>query len=429
MNRNVRQIPPHKLLSTLRGHKLLPMIVFLPARRACDESASAIAFDRSFKFDDEKREQRIELFQQLAEEFPEIRRHKHAKLLVDLGVASHHAGHIPSWKITVEKMMSAGLLDAIFATSTVAAGVDFPARTVVLSNADTRGNDGWRPLSANELQQMTGRAGRRGRDNVGFVILVPGQFQNPKKIAELLKAKPDPLVSQFRATYTTLLNLLDAFGSFEQVREIVSKSFAFYDRSATKGGKLLRTVDSVWGPFERLAEVLDRYDYIDYGSESVSETGKWLADLRIDRPLLVGEAIKRGIFDEMAIQQFAAVIAAVTADAERNYGESRPRGMLDVSLYEFEKVAHEISESEWDAGIDPKNELNGSAAVAAEMWASERSWQDLVKATAAEEGDLMRLLSRTGEALHQIAHLGSSKPELAAKAREAAQLILRAPVR
>ncbi len=83
-------------------------------------------------------------------------------MLVNAGVASHHAGHIPSWKLVIEKMMSAGLLNAIFATSTVAAGVDFPARTVVISNADTRGNDGWRSLTANELQQMTGRAGRRG---------------------------------------------------------------------------------------------------------------------------------------------------------------------------------------------------------------------------------------------------------------------------
>jgi superfamily II RNA helicase len=89
--------------------------------------------------------------------------------------------------------------------STVAAGVDFPARTVVISNADTRGNDGWRPLQASELQQMTGRAGRRGKDNVGFVVLAPSNFQNPPKIAELLKSPPDDLQSKFRATYTSLL--------------------------------------------------------------------------------------------------------------------------------------------------------------------------------------------------------------------------------
>src|SRR6478736_4033500 len=73
---------------------------------------------------------------------------------------------------------------------------------------------------------MTGRAGRRGRDNVGFVIAAPGLHQDPERIAELLKARPDPLISQFRATYTTLLNLLDAYGNFFQIREIAERSFA-----------------------------------------------------------------------------------------------------------------------------------------------------------------------------------------------------------
>ncbi|HJU61874.1 MAG TPA: hypothetical protein VJ864_07490, partial [Candidatus Binatia bacterium] len=227
MNARPPEIPPHKLISALRGYNLLPAIIFLPTRRKCDEAASEVAGDRLQKTDPEKHKRRLSLFDEFAFENPEIRNHKHAKILINAGVASHHAGHIPAWKLLIEKMMAGGLLNAIFATSTVAAGVDFPARTVVLSNADTRGNEGWRPLTASELQQMTGRAGRRGRDKVGFVVLAPGQFQNPRRIAELLKAPPDPLESRFRATYTSLLNLLDAFGSFEQVREIAQKSFAF----------------------------------------------------------------------------------------------------------------------------------------------------------------------------------------------------------
>ena len=106
---------------------------------------------------------------------------------------------------------------------TVAAGVDFPARTVVLENIDVRRGRGWQSLTASELQQMTGRAGRRGRDRVGFIVAAPGLHQNPQKLATLLHADPDPLESQFRATYTTLLNLLDAYGTFAQVREIAER--------------------------------------------------------------------------------------------------------------------------------------------------------------------------------------------------------------
>src|SRR4051794_12627264 len=221
------EIPPPKLVAALRGYNLLPAIVFLPTRRRCDEAATEVANDKSQRADPERQAQRQKIFDDFASEFPEILDHKHSKVIVHAGVAAHHAGHIPSWKLLIEKMMSGGLLNALFATSTVAAGVDFPARTVVITNADTHGNDGWRALTASELQQMTGRAGRRGRDHVGFVVLAPGQFQNPKKIAELLKSPPDALESRFRATYISLLNLLDAFGSFEQVREIAEKSFAF----------------------------------------------------------------------------------------------------------------------------------------------------------------------------------------------------------
>src|SRR5258708_4107299 len=169
------EILPPKLISALRGYNLLPAIVFLPTRRRCDEAASEVALDKSQKADPDRQIRRQQIFDSFAAEYPEVLDHKHSKVIVRAGVAAHHAGHIPSWKLLIEKMMSAGLLNALFATSTVAAGVDFPARTVVITNADTRGNDGGRALTATQLQQMTGRAGRRGRDNVGFVVLAPGQ--------------------------------------------------------------------------------------------------------------------------------------------------------------------------------------------------------------------------------------------------------------
>ncbi len=364
------------------------------------------------------------MFDRYAETNPEIRGHKHRKILVHAGVAAHHAGHIPAWKLLVEKMMSAGLLNAIFATSTVAAGVDFPARTVVLSNADARGNDGWRPLTASELQQMTGRAGRRGRDNVGFIVLAPGQFQNPRKIAELLRAKPDPLESQFKATYTSLLNLLDAFGNFAQVREIAAKSFAYRGLSGSPDLQ-----DRIWRPFEKRAEILDHYGYIDFAAEKVTETGKWLADLRVDRPLLVGEALRRGMFDELRPSDIAGLIASIAADADRDFGAGRVSGSLAYVLGNFEDVVYEISGIEWKHNIEPVEEINYSAAAAAERWAKEMSWDELVTRTKAEEGDLVRLLSRTGEALRQVAGLAIANPTAAAAAREAAEIVLREPVR
>ena len=199
----------------------------MPTRRRCDQAASEAALTRRDP-NDSRREERRDFMRSFVEQNPEVRGHRHWDTIIRGGVASHHAGHIPAWKLVIEKLMSAGLLDAIFATATVAAGVDFPARSVVLTGADARAASGWRPLSASELQQMTGRAGRRGRDNVGFVIAAPG-LHDPRASRNSLKASPDPLVSQFRATYTTLLNLLDAYGTFAGVREIAERSFAYRD--------------------------------------------------------------------------------------------------------------------------------------------------------------------------------------------------------
>ena len=428
------EITPPKLITSLRGYNLLPAIVFLPTRRRCDEAASEVAADKSLRADPERQLRRQEIFDEFAAEYPEILDHKHGKVIVRAGVAAHHAGHIPSWKLLIEKMMSGGLLNALFATSTVAAGVDFPARTVVITNADTRGNDGWRSLTASELQQMTGRAGRRGRDNVGFVVLAPGQFQNPKKIAELLKAPPDPLESRFRATYTSLLNLLDAFGNFEQVREIAEKSFAFResrramaDNRQVDGAEMLS--DRIWEPFERRAHVLDHFGYIDLGAETVTTSGKWLADLRIDRPLLVGEALKQGVFSELKISEAAGLMASVASDADRSYGEMHAsRAMTDI-LADFENLVVKVSNIEWKNGVEPAEEINYSAAAAAERWAAGMLWDELVDRTRAEEGDLVRLLARTGEALRQLANLRESSPVAAAIASAAADAILREPVR
>ena len=228
MKLRMPEMPSATLLAALSDYKLLPAIVFLPTRRRCDQAATEAALTRRDP-NEGRREERRDFMRTFVEENPEVRNHRHWDTIIRGGVASHHAGHIPAWKLVIEKLMSAGLLDAIFATATVAAGVDFPARTVVLTGADARSSSGWRPLSASELQQMTGRAGRRGRDKVGFVIAAPGLHQDPERIAQLLKAAPDPLVSQFRSTYTTLLNLLDAYGSFARVREIAERSFAYRD--------------------------------------------------------------------------------------------------------------------------------------------------------------------------------------------------------
>src|SRR2546423_14750359 len=149
MKLRMPEMPPAILLAALGSYNLLPAIVFLPTRRRCDEAASEAALSRRSAKDD-RHEARRDFMNSLVEQHPEIRKHRHWDTIVRGGIASHHAGHLPAWKLVIEKMMSAGLLDAIFATATVAAGVDFPARTVVVTVADRRTNNGWQSLRSEE---------------------------------------------------------------------------------------------------------------------------------------------------------------------------------------------------------------------------------------------------------------------------------------
>ena len=122
-------------------------------------------------------------------------------------------------------------------------------------------------------------------------------------------------------------------------------------------------------------------------------------------------------------------MASIASDADRSYGEMRPtRKMLDI-LADFEALVVAVSNVEWKMGVEPTEEINYSAAAAVERWTAGMEWDELVDRTRAEEGDLVRLLSRTGEALRQLANLRSSNPQAAAIASAASEAILREPVR
>ena len=204
-------------------------------------------------------------------------------------------------------------------------------------------------------------------------------------------------------------------------------------RSVEKIDQIERDIEflkeEIWLPFERRAWVLDHFGYLDFASERVTDTGKWLADVRVDKPLLVGEALRRGLFEKMEIATAAGFMAAVAADADRSYGEMRCSNRMLDAIEVFDSVLHDVGAAEVRHGIPPVEDVNISAAAAAEAWANGRDWDQLVERTGAEEGDLVRLLSRTGEALLQIGKLREANRPAADLANAAAESVLREPVR
>jgi len=217
-------IHPVDLVSALRQKHLTPAIVFLTSRRACDDAMQA--FERSQVALPPARRQAIAAtLKDLADLYPSIAEHPLVPVVERIGVAAHHAGHLPSWKIAIEELMRQGLLDAVFATTTLAAGVDFPARTVVITQSSVRKTRDFTDLTNSEVQQLAGRAGRRGKDLVGFAVVTPSPYIDLGVITRGFTGQPEPIDSQFSINYSMALNLLKAH-PLDQIQSILARSFA-----------------------------------------------------------------------------------------------------------------------------------------------------------------------------------------------------------
>lgn len=213
------------ILEALRAADLLPAIFFLKSRADCEKAITLCPpAPRSAGFNARAFTRRL---QDLLEKWPFLKDHKHLSILKRSRVGAHHAGQLPHWKLLLENLMQEGWLEAIFSTSTVAAGVNFPARTVVIPQSDRFNGREFVDLSATDLLQMTGRAGRRGMDKIGFVLVTPGRYQNPQLIHDLLRSPPDPIESQIRVNFSMALNLLLSHEPAE-IRELFSRSLATY---------------------------------------------------------------------------------------------------------------------------------------------------------------------------------------------------------
>ena len=176
--------PVIKILKQLGADNLLPAILFRTSRRQCDadierlERAGNLALPRDTQ--DSIREEIEKLIVQYDVQREVVHRHEQYEMLVTMGVGAHHAGQLLIWRLLLEELMSRGLMRLMIATGTVAAGVDFPARSVVITAHSKRGAEGFNTLSSSELQQMSGRAGRRGKDVVGFCLIAPGPFSDAR---------------------------------------------------------------------------------------------------------------------------------------------------------------------------------------------------------------------------------------------------------
>lgn len=212
------------ILSQLEERDMLPAIYFIFSRRGCDKAVGEVG-DLWLVNPDEAYQLRVQIDEFLAKNPDAGRAGQIAPLY--RGIAAHHAGILPAWKVLVEELFQQGLIKVVFATETLAAGINMPARTTVISTLSKRTDTGHRLLNASEFLQMAGRAGRRGMDEQGYVVTLQTPFEGAKEAAYLATRSADPLESQFTPSYGMVLNLLQTH-TIEEAKELIERSFGQY---------------------------------------------------------------------------------------------------------------------------------------------------------------------------------------------------------
>ena len=212
------------VVAQMADRQMLPAIYFIFSRRGCDKGVRDLGRVCLVSAEEQARiRTRLDAFVAAT---PEAVREGHADALLR-GIAAHHAGVLPAWKELIEELFQQGLIKVVFATETLAAGINMPARTTVISSLSKRTERGHRPLMGSEFLQMAGRAGRRGLDSQGYVVTVQSRFEGVREAGQLATAPADPLVSQFTPSYGMVLNLLQRY-DLAKAKELVERSFGRY---------------------------------------------------------------------------------------------------------------------------------------------------------------------------------------------------------
>jgi superfamily II RNA helicase len=303
-----------ELLLSLQAEDLLPAIVFIFSRKACDDAVGQCRRD-GLLFTTPEQRREIELIAETR-----VMDFSHDDLValefgdfldsLRRGLAAHHAGMVPAFREIVELCFQRNLLGVVFATETLALGVNMPARTVALEKFQKYSDAGRRFLTATEYNQMTGRAGRRGLDDEGHAVVCFAPDIALMDVARVALAEPTELRSSFRPTYNFTANLLNHFDEATAL-EVVQRSFAQFEADHRRAG----TKQSLAEQLKARHHVLEDLGYAQ--GWSLTSEGQLLRSLYHESDLLLAECLRDGLFDDLEAAELAGLLSVFVAEPKR----------------------------------------------------------------------------------------------------------------
>jgi ATP-dependent RNA helicase HelY len=423
--RHSRLVGPRRseLIEALDDLSMLPAIVFIFSRAACDDAVAQCLSDGLYLTSPEERVEIRRRCEEHTEGLPE----EELRVLgygpwaagLEAGLGSHHAGLIPAFREAVEDCFSSNLLRVVFATETLSLGINMPARTVVIERLTKIRESGRSGLSSGEYAQMTGRAGRRGLDSVGHAVVVWSPQVSMSQVAALATSPPPDLRSSFRATYNLAVNLVRRY-RVDQAHFILDRSFAQFLDSAHHHA-LSRRLDRALG-------LLEHFGYVDLSAWRLTARGAILAGIYHESDLLVAEALAEGLFDGLDPGELAAVVSSCTFETRPGRGPvvSSPPKALRARLTAVLDVAQRVRTEEEATHLARTRLPDDGFADVAWRWARGQRLDRVLERAELAPGDFVRNVKQLIDLLRQLAVVG--QPDTAASARQAAALLQRGVV-
>jgi ATP-dependent RNA helicase HelY len=265
-----RPLPRPDVIERLEREQLLPAITFVFSRAGCEAAVTQCVRAGTRLTTDAQQAEIMEVVGRHTGDLPEgdlvVLGFWEWREALLRGVAAHHAGMLPAFKTCVEELFLRGLVRAVFATETLALGINMPARTVVLERLVKYNGEAHVDLTPGEYTQLTGRAGRRGIDVEGHAVVLWQPGVEPEAVAGLASTRTYPLRSSFKPAYNMTVNLVDALGP-DAARALLERSFAQFqaDRSVVGHSRTLdRNTEALAGYAESMTCHLG--DFADYAA-------------------------------------------------------------------------------------------------------------------------------------------------------------------
>lgn len=259
-----------EVIEKLDREGLLPAITFIFSRNNCDAAVrQCLAAGIKLTNTDERKIIRSVIaknMKNLAEEDLVVLGFYEWADALERGIAAHHAGLLPAFKVTVEELFQQGLVKSVFATETLALGINMPARTVVLEKLSKWNGEGHVAISPGEYTQLTGRAGRRGIDIEGNAVILWNNDLDSTSVGGLASTRTYPLKSSFKPTYNMSINLISQFGS-SRARTSLESSLAQFqaDKAVVGLAKQIRKNEGARDDLFNQSKC-DQGDFVEYSS-------------------------------------------------------------------------------------------------------------------------------------------------------------------